>query len=91
MSYKADQKTIEKFDPEDYIAITQLFKEHDKNGDGMIQKKEFMIMAKEFNPDIKLEKVKSFFNSIDSNNDSVSSFNEYLHFILECLQEDKKK
>ena len=91
MSYNADPKLVERFDPEFYTLASNLFKKYDKNGDGMIQKYEFRSLIKQVGLDYELKDIKLLFQGIDSNNDSVITFIEFLHLLLGVMPEDKKK
>ena len=91
MSYKADPKLIGSFDPDFYNEVTETFKSYDKNGDGVIQKNEFISLLKKLNLVFEPENVDILFKDLDSNNDSVISFIEFLELLLEVVQEDKEK
>ena len=88
MSYKADPKLIGSFDPDFYNEATETFKSYDKNGDGVIQKNEFISLLKKLKLVFEPENVDILFKDLDSNN---ISFIEFLELLLEVVQEDKEK
>ncbi len=92
MSYEADPKIIECFEPELYNQFVTIFKTYDKNGNAVIEKNEFVDLLHAIGfTDIDEKEAEALYKDIDLNNDSVISFNEFLHIMKKMKPKAKKK
>ena len=92
MSYVADQKLIQSFDQDLYTEIVNVFKDFDKNGNGVIDCHEFedLIHALGFT-DISKQDIETLFKDIDLNSDSTISFAEFLVLMKKMTSKKKRK
>ena len=92
MSYVADQKLIQSFDQDLYTEIVNVFKDFDKNGNGVIDCHEFegLIYALGFT-DISKQDIETLFKDIDLNSDSTISFAEFLVLMKKMTSKKKRK
>ena len=85
MSYKADPKLIGSFDPDFYNEATETFKSYDKNGDGVIQKNEFISLLKKLNL-VYFDKIENLFKYLlilpNHKNSPARDFNGSMELIL---------
>ena len=92
MSYEADQKLIQSFDQDLYTEIVQVFKDFDKNGNGVIEINEFEDLIKELGfTDTSKQDIETLFKDIDLNNDSTISFAEFLVLMKKMTSTKKEK
>ena len=92
MSYEADQKLIQSFDQELYTEIVKVFKDYDKNGNGVIEGNEFEDLIKALGfTDVTKEDIEVLFKDIDLNNDSTISFAEFLVLMKKMTSKKKRK
>ena len=92
MSYVADQKLIQSFDQDLYTEIVNVFKDFDKNGNGVIDSHEFedLIQALGFT-DVSKQDIETLFKDIDLNSDSTISFAEFLVLMKKMTSKKKRK
>ena len=92
MSYEADPKIIESYEPELYNYLVTIFKTFDKNGNAVIEKNEFVDLLHALGcTEIDAKGAEALYKDIDLNNDSVISFNEFLHIMKKIKPKGKKK
>ena len=92
MSYEADQKLIQSFDQDLYTEIVKIFKDFDKNGNGVIENHEFEDLIKALGfTDVTKEDIEVLFKDIDLNNDSTISFAEFLVLMKKMTSKKKRK
>ena len=92
MSYEADQKLIQSFDQELYTEIVKVFKDYDKNGNGVIEGNEFEDLIKALGfTDVSKQDIETLFKDIDLNNDSTISFAEFLVLMKKMTSKKKRK
>ena len=92
MSYEADQKLVDSFDPALYSELVEIFKEFDKNGNAVIENNEFEDLVKALGfTDVTKEDIDALFKEIDLNNDSTISFAEFLVLMKKMTGKKKRK
>ena len=92
MSYEADQKLVDSFDPALYSELVEIFKEFDKNGNAVIENNEFEDLVKALGfTDVTKEDIDALFKEIDLNKDSTISFAEFLVLMKKMTGKKKRK
>ena len=92
MSYEADPNLIQSLDPELYTEIVKIFKEYDKNGNGVIENNEFEELIRVLGfTDVSKEDIDSLFKDVDLNKDSTISFSEFLVLMKKLTTKKKRK
>ena len=92
MSYEADSKLVQSFDPQFYSELVETFKGYDTNGNGVIENNEFLDLVTALGfTDVTKQDVDALFKDIDLNNDSVISFSEFLVLMQKLTPKKKRK
>ena len=92
MTYNVDKKYTEGLDPDFYAQIVELFKGYDANGNGVIEKNEFVELLKSLGyEDVEKSEIDALFKDIDLNSDSVISFAEFLVLMKKMTGKKTKK
>ena len=70
-----------------------MFQSYDKNGDAVIEKKEFIELLRQlkWEEDTIKRYAKKIYKDLDLNNDSVISFNEFLQIYKDAICKKKSK
>mmetsp|Transcript_91803 Transcript_91803/g.163388 ORF Transcript_91803/g.163388 Transcript_91803/m.163388 type:complete len:122 (+) Transcript_91803:48-413(+) len=62
--------------------VKRLFKKYDADGNGRLDKKEFTVIAKALNPNLKSSTVKAIFKDIDIDNNGFVDIDEFLQWVF---------
>ena len=89
MSYEVDPKLVECFDPPIFEEFKNIFKEFDKNNNGLMEKSEFIALLADLGyKNVTPQDADELFKSVDLNSDSVLQFSEFLGIMKQIKSKD---
>ena len=89
MSYEVDPKLVECFDPPIFEEFKNIFKEFDKNNNGLMEKSEFIALLADLGyKNVTNQDADELFKSVDLNSDSVLQFSEFLGIMKQIKSKD---
>ena len=80
--YQVDVKIIQSFNPTDYSSFSKIFRNYDKNKNGVIDRNELLPLLHNLGyREMKEDDLNEVMKGIDTDNDKVVSFKEFLNFM----------
>ena len=91
MSYQADIKLIQSFNPEDYSEIEKVFKAFDKNKNGLMEREEFLDLLHALGyRELKQEDADALMEGVDIKDPSKMTFSEFLNVMKKITNKEGK-
>ena len=91
MSYQADIKLIQSFNPEDYSEIEKVFKAFDKNKNGVMEREEFLDLLHALGyRELKQEDANALMEGVDIKDPSKMTFSEFLNVMKKITNKEGK-
>ena len=91
MSYQADIKLIQSFKPEDYSEIEKVFKDFDKNKNGLMEREEFLDLLHALGyRELKQEDADTLMEGVDIKDPSKMTFTEFLNVMKKITNKEGK-
>ena len=89
MSYEVDIKLSQSFKPEDFSNFEKIFKEFDKNKNGVMEKNEFLDLLHALGyRDFKKEDAEKLMEGVDIVDPEHMTFTEFLHMMKKLVDKD---
>jgi len=91
MSYQADIKLVQSFRPEDYSEIQKVFKDFDKNKNGVMEREEFLDLLHALGyRELKQEDADSLMEGVDIKDPAAMTFTEFLNVMKKITNKEGK-